>query len=115
MIYNFVESFYCAAVPVTEELIDAWAAAGGNAFELSGYAPADSNTRLTLSLRLINPDDKSEYYDLSSDTFVYRPEFTINEGNVAMTETGDGAHLVLWSALALASIAGLTAMRRRSI
>ena len=109
-IYNYVKSFNCAAVPVTDELKTAWAAAGGDEADLSDIYSADSDTWLTLSLRIYNPDNENEFYTLSSDSFVYDP----TAPEAPMPETGDEAPLVLWISLLALSFVGLTAMRRRN-
>lgn len=109
-VFEYVKNFYCAAIPVTEELKAAREEAGVDASDLAGLYNASPDTRLTLSLRITNPDNESEYYDLSADTFVYRPA-TIS-GNIP--ETGDEAQLALWFAMLAVSAIGILNIRRKA-
>jgi len=107
----WVKSFDCVAVPITDEVKAAWAAAGGDPSVLAAYPSADPNTHINISLNLYQTADGEETgvsSTLGVNGFIYKPQAATPPA------TGDSAQLTLWAVLLTASVAAMLVMRRRA-
>ena len=128
-IVNDVGLFKCGAVMITEEWIDAAKDAGIDLFNFNEFfefylnSPskygtplqdippfADSDTTLTLELKIYNNANEDDNFTIKKVGFTYTSEAN---APVSTPKTGDSANLTLWFALCAVSLLSLLALRRK--